>query len=64
MCNYRFSRLYDRETDMINHRSQFSVSSDAHLAFEDYLNASKGALTASEIAKIRDTVGITGMGGA
>ncbi|VDB91218.1 unnamed protein product [Peniophora sp. CBMAI 1063] len=44
--------------------SQFSVRADAHLAFEDYLNASKGALTASEIAKIRDTVGITGMGGA
>ncbi|KZV65987.1 hypothetical protein PENSPDRAFT_655245 [Peniophora sp. CONT] len=44
--------------------SQFSVRADAHMAFEDYLNASKGALTASEIAKIRNTVGVTGMGGA
>ncbi|KZV61934.1 ubiquitin-like protein [Peniophora sp. CONT] len=44
--------------------SQFSVRADAHMAFEDYLNASKGALTASEIALIRDTVGVTGMGGA
>jgi UV excision repair protein RAD23 len=32
-------------------------------AFEDYLAASKGVLTASEIAKIRDSVGFTGMAG-
>lgn len=33
------------------------------LAFEDFLCATKGSLTASEIAKIRDTVGVVGMGG-
>jgi UV excision repair protein RAD23 len=36
---------------------------DALLAFEDYLRASKGTLTASEIAKIRDEVGVIGMAG-
>ncbi|KAI0034663.1 hypothetical protein K488DRAFT_44989 [Vararia minispora EC-137] len=43
--------------------SQFPVRSDALQAFEDYLNASKGALSASEIARIRDHVGVIGMAG-
>lgn len=44
-------------------RSEFSNESDALQAFEDYLCASKGSLTASEIAKIRDEVGVIGMAG-
>jgi UV excision repair protein RAD23 len=44
-------------------RSEFSTETDALLAFEDYLRASKGTLTASEIAKIRDEVGVIGMAG-
>ena len=44
-------------------RSEFPNRGDASIAFEDYLAASKGVLTASEIAKIRDFVGIIGMAG-
>jgi ubiquitin-like protein 4 len=44
-------------------RSKFPNHGDASIAFEDYLAASKGVLTASEIAKIRDFVGVTGMAG-
>jgi hypothetical protein len=44
-------------------RSRFPSNGDASIAFEDYLAASKGVLTASQIAKIRDSVGITGMAG-
>ena len=44
-------------------RSQFQSESDVHLAFEDFLRASKGALTVSDIAKIRDHTGIIGMAG-
>ena len=33
------------------------------MAFEDFLCAAKGSLTASEIAKIRDQVGVRGMAG-
>ncbi|KAN0125592.1 hypothetical protein V8E52_000799 [Russula decolorans] len=44
-------------------RSRFPNNGDASIAFEDYLAASKGVLTASEIAKIRDSVGVTGMAG-
>jgi UV excision repair protein RAD23 len=44
-------------------RTEFSSSNDALIAFEDFLLASKGTLTASEIAKIRDQVGIAGMSG-
>ena len=44
-------------------RSRFSNNGDVSIAFEDYLAASKGVLTASEIAKIRDSVGVTGMAG-
>jgi len=44
-------------------RSQFPANPDSSIAFEDYLAASKGVLTASEIAKIRDCVGVVGMAG-
>ena len=44
-------------------RSRFPSNGDASIAFEDYLAASKGVLTANEIAKIRDSVGVTGMAG-
>jgi len=44
-------------------RSRFPNNGDVSVAFEDYLAASKGVLTASEIAKIRDSVGVTGMAG-
>lgn len=44
-------------------RTEFSNDSDALVAFEDFLRASKGGLTASEIAKIRDHVGVVGMAG-
>ncbi|KAJ7243972.1 hypothetical protein C8J57DRAFT_1525259 [Mycena rebaudengoi] len=36
---------------------------DAQLAPEEFLRAAKGMLAASEIARIRDQVGVTGMGG-
>jgi UV excision repair protein RAD23 len=42
---------------------EFTTDADVHLAFEDFLCATKGSLTASEIAKIRDTVGVVGMAG-
>lgn len=44
-------------------RTEFSNDTDALIAFEDFLRASKGGLTASEIAKIRDHVGVVGMAG-
>ncbi|KAH7910113.1 hypothetical protein BJ138DRAFT_1136226 [Hygrophoropsis aurantiaca] len=44
-------------------RTEFSNDDDALTAFEDFLRASKGGLTASEIAKIRDHVGVVGMAG-
>ncbi|KAF8652376.1 hypothetical protein AX16_004404 [Volvariella volvacea WC 439] len=44
-------------------QSEFSTEADALIAFEDFLRASKGSLTASEIAKIRDQVGVIGMAG-
>ncbi|KAJ7104407.1 hypothetical protein B0H15DRAFT_918930 [Mycena belliarum] len=44
-------------------RSEFTTDGDAQIAFEDFLRASKGTLTASEIAKIRDHVGVIGMAG-
>ncbi|RXW15529.1 hypothetical protein EST38_g10331 [Candolleomyces aberdarensis] len=43
--------------------SQFQTESDAHLAFEDFLRASKGSLTVNDIAKIRDKTGVVGMAG-
>jgi UV excision repair protein RAD23 len=44
-------------------RTEFSNDSDALIAFEDFLRASKGGLTASEIARVRDHVGVVGMAG-
>ncbi|KAI9508529.1 hypothetical protein F5148DRAFT_1195205 [Russula earlei] len=44
-------------------RSEFPNRGDVSIAFEDYLASSKGHLTASEIAKIRDFVGVIGMAG-
>ncbi|RPD54929.1 ubiquitin-domain-containing protein [Lentinus tigrinus ALCF2SS1-7] len=44
-------------------QSQFPHSSDAAAAWEDFFCASKGNLSVSEIAKIRDAVGVIGMGG-
>lgn len=45
------------------YRIEFEVREDADQAFETFLVGSKGYLTPSEIARIRDTVGIMGMGG-
>ncbi|KAF8888520.1 hypothetical protein BD779DRAFT_1523311 [Infundibulicybe gibba] len=42
---------------------EFGTPADALLAFEDFLCAVKGALTPSEIARIRDEVGVVGMAG-
>ncbi|KZT60975.1 hypothetical protein CALCODRAFT_464917 [Calocera cornea HHB12733] len=42
---------------------QFEEEDDAAKALEDFLLASKSALSAGEIAQIRETVGIVGMGG-
>ncbi|KAL0959881.1 hypothetical protein HGRIS_011550 [Hohenbuehelia grisea] len=42
---------------------EFAAEGDALQAFEDFLCATKGTLTASEIAKIRDEVGVIGMAG-
>lgn len=46
-----------------SYRTEFPSQEDALIAFEDFLRASKGTLTASEIAKIRDQVGVVGMAG-
>ncbi|KAI8974878.1 ubiquitin-domain-containing protein [Trametes punicea] len=42
---------------------EFSNPSDAAMAWEDFFCASKGNLSVSEIAKIRDAVGVIGMAG-
>lgn len=44
-------------------KSEFQTPLDVHSAFEDFLCAAKGSLTASQIAKIRDHVGVIGMAG-
>ncbi|KIK69284.1 hypothetical protein GYMLUDRAFT_214381 [Collybiopsis luxurians FD-317 M1] len=44
-------------------RAEFSSEADALAAFEDFLAASKGGMSASDIAKIRDRVGVVGMAG-
>jgi len=44
-------------------KSELSSEMDALQAFEDYLRASKGTLTANEVAKIRDELGVVGMAG-
>ncbi|KAJ6495480.1 ubiquitin-domain-containing protein [Mycena sanguinolenta] len=43
--------------------SSFPSPADAARAWEDFLRASKNTLTASEVARIRDTVGVSGMAG-
>jgi len=42
---------------------RFTTRSDVENAFEEFFRASKGSLTANQIAKIRDHVGVTGMAG-
>jgi len=42
---------------------EFMTELDADAAFESFLIASKGSLSAGDIAKIRDAVGVTGMAG-
>ncbi|KAH7097013.1 hypothetical protein BKA62DRAFT_717826 [Auriculariales sp. MPI-PUGE-AT-0066] len=44
-------------------QEQFKNRDDASSAFEEFLVASKNELSITDIAKIRDTVGIFGMGG-
>ncbi len=44
-------------------RNEFPHASDASAAWEDFFCASKGVLSVSEIAKIRDKVGVVGMAG-
>jgi hypothetical protein len=44
-------------------QKEFDHREDAATAFEDFLLASKGNLTAHQIAAIRDAVGVLGMGG-
>ncbi|TDL22700.1 hypothetical protein BD410DRAFT_193638 [Rickenella mellea] len=43
--------------------AQFDTTDDANRAFESFLLGSKGYLSANDIAKIRDSVGVMGMGG-
>ncbi|KDQ50374.1 hypothetical protein JAAARDRAFT_42163 [Jaapia argillacea MUCL 33604] len=44
-------------------RGEFGTNNDAVTAWEDFLRVSKGTLSPNEIARIRDHVGIVGMGG-
>ncbi|KAK0454003.1 uncharacterized protein EV420DRAFT_1556223 [Desarmillaria tabescens] len=44
-------------------RTEFTTDSDAQQAFEDFLRAGKTVLTANEVARIRDHVGVVGMAG-
>ncbi|KAF7318831.1 Ubiquitin-like protein [Mycena chlorophos] len=44
-------------------KAEFKNENDAQNAFEAFILASKNTLTASEIAKIRDRVGVIGMAG-
>ncbi|KAK7044448.1 ubiquitin-like protein [Favolaschia claudopus] len=43
--------------------SSFPAPADAARAWEDFLRASKNTLTASEVARIRDRCGVSGMAG-
>jgi len=43
--------------------SEFSNAEDSRSAFEVLFGGAKGNLSPHEIAKIRDTIGIVGMGG-
>ncbi|KAL5480891.1 hypothetical protein ACEPAI_9832 [Sanghuangporus weigelae] len=45
-------------------RTEFQDEKDADEAFETFLLGAKGSLSASDIAKIRDQLGITGMNGS
>ncbi|KAI0728468.1 ubiquitin-domain-containing protein [Fomitopsis betulina] len=45
-------------------KTEFPNGNEAAQAWEDFLCASKGTLSVSEIAKIRDYVGVTGMAGS
>ena len=45
------------------YRGEFANRADAAAAWEDFFNASKGQLSVSEIAKIRDNIGVIGMAG-
>jgi len=44
-------------------QTHFKTSNDVHTAFEDFFRASKGNLSATEIARIRNVVQIFGMAG-
>ena len=44
-------------------RTELPTHTDASTAWEDFFCASKGILSVSEIAKIRDAVGVIGMAG-
>ena len=48
---------------VLSYRGEFANRADAAAAWEDFFCASKGNLSVSEIAKIRDAVGVIGMGG-
>ena len=69
MCSFGTSRMISWKERLSiakgrpSSRSEFATREDAATAFEDYLLASKSTLTVSEIAKIRDHVGIIGMAG-
>ena len=53
-----------RESDDRGRRTEFSEERDADEAFETFLLGAKGSLSASDVAKIRDRLGITGMNGS
>lgn len=42
-------------------KNEFRTPEDVHSAFENFLCAAEGSLTASEVAKIRDQVGVIGL---
>ncbi|KAK7044453.1 hypothetical protein R3P38DRAFT_3431846 [Favolaschia claudopus] len=46
-----------------SYSSSFPAPADAARAWEDFLRASKNTLTASEVARIRDRCGVSGMAG-
>lgn len=57
-------RKKNEDIECLYHRSEFaSKEDDVSRAFEDFFCASKGTLTPSEIAKIRDELGVIGMAG-
>jgi len=54
-------QFWDRMYEFL--RAEFVNPEDARSAFEAFFVGSKGQLSPNEIAKIRDTVGVMGMGG-